>query len=112
MVAVKIPPPENLSPTPDEATKTGLSDYTGGSANKRVLHINLGIFKYGTDDKSHAAALVFALILLIALLGIVIAGFHVENAAWADKCFGWLGSAFLFVAGVALGKSSSKRSDD
>jgi hypothetical protein len=111
-VVLKILPPENLSPTPDEATRTGLSDYTGGSADKRVLHINFGIFKYGTDDKAHAAALVFALILLIALLGIVVAGFNTENAAWADKCFGWLGSAFLFVAGVALGKGSAKKSED
>jgi len=25
---------------------------------------------------------------------------------WSDKAFSWLGSAFLFVSGVAIGKGS------
>ena len=104
---VPIPEPGNTSPVPDKATKRGLPDFTGPDAPDRILHINLGFFKYGTNDKVHAAAVVFSLLLFTAIVGVLIFGLAATNAGWAEKAFNWLGSAFLFVAGVALGKGSS-----
>lgn len=64
----KIQPPINVPTESDNDTKKGLNDYTGFSADERVLYINLGFFKYGTDDKKHAAAIVFAFILLTIIV--------------------------------------------
>lgn len=66
-----------------------------------MLHINLFIFKYGTNDKTHAAALVLSLLLFSTIVGVLIFG---NGGEWAKEAFRWLGSAFLFVSGVALGK--------
>lgn len=103
-----IPPPHNLSPKPDKATSKGISDYTGSAADQRVLHINIWFLKYGTNDKVHAAALVFSLILLITIISLVFVGMDAKNQPWADKTFSWLGGAFLFISGVALGKGTSQ----
>jgi hypothetical protein len=105
---VQIPPPENTSSVPDKATKTGLNDYTGPIANSRVLHINLGFFKYGTNDKTHAAALVLSLLLFLTIVGVI--GFG-DGGEWTKEIFRWLSGAFLFVAGVAIGKSSESDSE-
>lgn len=117
----KIVAPKGLSPKPDEPTKKGLeADYTGDKAAERVLLLNFWLFKYGTNDKTHAAAIVLSLLLLFLLVGVIAYGMvypdHVEK--WADKVFSWVGSAFLFVAGVAVGgkspndNGSGKKSDD
>lgn len=98
---VDIPDPENTSPVPDRATKVGL-DFTGEHAGDRVLRINLGFFKYGTKDQTHGAALVFSLLLLLCIVGVLAFG----SGANADKALSWLESAFLFVSGVAVGKSA------
>jgi hypothetical protein len=103
MTQIQIPPPDNLSKVPDQATKKGISDYTGPEADNRVLHINLGILKYGTNDKAHAAAVVFSLLLFFAIIGVLIFG---DGGAWTKEAFRWLGGAFLFVAGVAIGKGN------
>lgn len=109
----QIPPPANVSSQPDKATKKGLSDYTGNAADERVLHINLWFFKYGTNDKAHAAAIVFSLILLMMIIGIMTyGGTSGANAAWADKMFNWLGGTFLFISGVALGSKGGNGSAD
>ena len=100
---IEIPEPKNVSPVPDRDTKKGMSDYTGPSADERVLHINVGFFKYGTNDKAHAAAMVLSLLLFASIAVLLIFGMQHE---WADKVFTWLGSAFLFVTGVAIGKGS------
>lgn len=101
---MEILPPENVSPVPDRATKKGMSDFTGPSADNRVLHINVGFFKYGTNDKAHAAAMVLSLLLFASIGALLIFGM---SYPWADKVFTWLGSAFLFVTGVAIGKGSA-----
>ena len=81
---MQIPPPENTSSVPDKATKTGLNDYTGPAAESRVLRINLGIFKYGTNDKTHAAALVLSLLLFLTIVGVIIFG---DGGDWAKEIF-------------------------
>jgi hypothetical protein len=105
----QIPPPSSgLSTVPDKDTKKGLPDYTAREAPERVLHINLWFFKYGTNDKAHAAALVLSVLLLSIIVGVIIF-INSEGAAseWADRVFGWLGSAFMFISGIALGKGSN-----
>jgi hypothetical protein len=104
---MQILPPSNTSPRPDRATVKGLNDYTGSSADNRVLHINLGFFKYGTHDKVHAAAVILSVALLSITIAVIYAGFSGQNAAWIDRVFSWSTSAFLFVAGIALGKGAS-----
>lgn len=98
-----ILPPHNLSPDPDQATRKGLNDFTGKNAEGRVLSINVWFLKYGTDDKAHAAALLLSLILLAILIGVLIRA-DGSQSVWNDKVFSWLGSAFLLVAGIAIGK--------
>jgi hypothetical protein len=82
-----------------------MNDYTGPQAEDRVLHINLMFFKYGTNDKTHAAALVLSLLLFATIVGVLIFG---NGTEWAKEAFHWLGSAFLFVSGVALGKGGKE----
>ena|ERR1700735_4249793 len=104
MTVRKIPPPSgNLSEKPDHATRKDI-DFTGPSAEKRILYINLGIFRYGTDDKAHAASIVLSLILLVMTLIIMLVGLFSSNLGWLEKMQAWIGSAFLFVAGVAIGR--------
>ena len=70
----EIQPPSNLSPKPDRATRRGMSDFTGKDARNRVLYINAGFFKYGTNDKAHAAAIVLSMTLLLAIILLVFFG--------------------------------------
>ncbi len=106
----QIPKPKNTSPVPDEATKKGVNDYTGSSgARDRVLRINLGVLKYGTDDKTHAAAIVLSMMIFMVIIGVLIFG---EGNDWTKEVFRWLGGAFLFVAGIAIGKGSENGSDE
>lgn len=81
-----------------------MNDFTGSEADNRVLHINIGLFKYGTNDKTHAAAMVLSLLLFLTIVGVLIFG---DGGDLAKEAFHWLGSAFLFVSGVALGKGGS-----
>lgn len=104
-----IPPPPSVSNRPDKATAEGLRDYTGNEASDRVLRINVGIFKYGTNDKIHAAAIALSLVLLIIIVGICIAGFFSSNVSWVEKLFNWATNSFLFIAGIALGKGASTK---
>jgi hypothetical protein len=101
---LEIPAPKNTSIVPDGATQKGIKDYTGiDGADGRVFHINLGFFKYGTDDKIHGAAMVFSLLLFICVVCVMIFG---DGSAWADKLFSWATGAFLFALGIALGKGA------
>lgn len=104
---MKILPPSNTSTRPDRDTAKGITDYTGSSADNRVLHINFGFFKYGTHDKVHAAAMILSILLLIVTVFVIYAGFSGQKPDWVDKVFAWSTGAFLFVAGVALGKGAS-----
>jgi hypothetical protein len=90
----------------------GLPDFTGKDAGDRVLYVNLFFFKYGTNDKVHAAALVLSLVLLFAMIALIFIGTRHNNAAWDDKAFSWLGGAFLFITGLALGKGATGHKPD
>ncbi|MFL6844714.1 MAG: hypothetical protein ACJ8ER_07525 [Allosphingosinicella sp.] len=85
-------------------------DYTATSADRRVLRINLGIIRYGTDDKTQGAAVVFSLLLFCAICLVMILGSIEADREWFERVLQWLGSAFFFVMGVAIGKSGSTAS--
>jgi hypothetical protein len=102
-----IPSPGELSEVPDKYTKS--YDYTGTDAPHRVLHLNFGFFKYGTNDKAHAAAIVLSIVLLIVTLFLVIIGMFAPNAAFLEKVVTWLWNGFLFVAGVAVGHGGGNK---
>lgn len=114
----KIPaPPGNLSPDPDQYTAKD-PDFTGDHAGNRVLHLKLPWIRYGTDDKGHAAALVLSALLLIVALIVCVIGligqFSGHDAPWVGAILSWIGNAFLFTAGIAVGKSaeSNKKATD
>jgi len=102
----EILPPENASPVPDDATLLGFPpDHTGSSsARGRVFHLNLGIFKYGTDDKAHAAAMGLSLLIFV-FLGILLC-FGQANAN-TDNMIAFLQNALLLTIGVAIGQGTS-----
>lgn len=105
----KIPQPSgNLPTAPDQFTKLA-TDYTAETADNRILHINLCFFRYGTSDQAHAGAILLSLVILIVMVLLVPVGAFSSNITWIDRVFGWLGSAFLVVAGVAIGRGSVKQ---
>ena len=107
-----ITPPDTGSSTePDQYTKSA-PDFTGDNAPERIFFINLFFFRYGTKDKAHGAAVLLSLLLLIVILVVIGVGLRFEQSAWLDRVFTWLGSAFLFVSGVAVGRSGSEEKKD
>lgn len=112
---LKIKAPNgDLSNTPDKATKSGLCDYTNPKdATDRVFYLNLYFFKYGTNDKVHAASLLMSLILLFMIFSLLVIGLYSSEETWKDKLFSWLGSAFTFISGVAIGRGvNASKTDD
>lgn len=67
----------------------------------------LGV-SYGTDDKGHAAALLLSVSILVLILIIVVIGAWLSDRTWLVDTLKVLGSAFLIVAGIAVGKSAGK----
>lgn len=113
-------PPEILEPDtgpsnkPDAYTLSA-PDYTQPTAPERVFYINLLFFRYGTKDKAHGASVLLSLVLLITVIIVILLGLYVGPSEWLDRVFTWLGSAFLFIAGVAVGRNnenSDKKSDE
>lgn len=102
-----IPQPKSVPSAPDADTRKGLGDdMTGAQARERVLFVDLRFLRYGTNDKTHAAAVVFATVLLLSVnvvifLPMLCAG---VDAGWAERALTWLGNAFLFIVGVAIGR--------
>ena len=86
-----------------------VKDFTGDEpVADRVLAINLPFFKYGTSDRFQGAAILLALSLLLLITGLFVWSFLSEIPDNRfDKIFGWLGSAFLLVMGVAIGRGAS-----
>ena len=104
--SVPAPPPA-ISDSPDADTALN-PDFTGDYAQKRVLHVNTRWFKYGTDDKAHASAMVLSALLLLsalilAAIGAIVA-FAGHEEKWLDTIVTWIGNAFLFTSGIAVGK--------
>ena len=88
-----------------------VKDFTGDEpVANRVLAINLHFFKYGTSDRFQGAAILLALSLLLLITGLFVWSFLSEIPDNRfDKIFGWLGSAFLLVMGVAIGRGASSK---
>jgi hypothetical protein len=84
---------------------------TSESAENRLLFINAGFFRYGTDDKAHAAAIVLSGVLLVIGLLVVIIGSFSSNSAWLERALMLIWNAFMFVAGVALGRGGKEKDD-
>ena len=104
----EIVPPDTGSNEPDRYTKSA-PDFTGDSAPERIFFINLYFFRYGTKDKAHGATVLLSLLLLAVILIVMAIGLHSGTSEWLDRVFTWLGSAFLFVAGVAVGRSGPEK---
>lgn len=73
----------------------------------KVLSLNLGFLCYRTDDKTQGAAVMFALLLFLALCVITIVGALAHDQGWFERVLQWLTSAFVLTAGVAIGKTRS-----
>lgn len=111
MQTPQIPPLGDLPTAPDRDTKKGLHDFTGRTAPERVLFFNIGFFKYGTSDKAHGASVALSgalliMIALVAILGVIVGDVKSE---WIKSLLQLLGSAFTFVAGVAIGGGGSTK---
>jgi len=105
-----VPPPPAVSTRPDSDTRKA---FTKGDAPHQVFHLKLGGLAYGTDDKGHAAALILSFAILVLILLTLLIGAMVDRT-WIGETLKVLGSAFLIVAGIAVGKSveKAKNGDD
>jgi hypothetical protein len=104
----KMPSLGNLPEAPDSETALGLDR----PAAQRVLYLNFGFFKYGTDDKAHAAAILLSIGLLAALFIISLTAIFSPNAPMFERAINIFGNAFLFVAGVAIGQRFTDKTKD
>lgn len=100
----KTPAPSELTEEPDSYTKEH-PGFIKGNAPNQVLHLRLLGVSYGTDDKSHAAAIILSIVLFGFWAVTVAIGFFVEEPNWFEGLIASQLSAFLFVAGVAIGQS-------
>jgi len=82
-------------------------DYTGPSADDRVLRINLGVVRYGTNDKTQGAAVIFALLIFGVICLLFVLSLFIAEGSRVDSVMAWLSNAFLFVLGIATGNSNS-----
>lgn len=104
----KVPsPPAQIPDQPDTDTRKDPC-FTDGHAPNQVFHFSKWGFAYGTDDKGHAAALTLSFAILALILLIVIVGAFLSEREWLADILKVLGSAFLIVAGIAVGKSAGK----
>ena len=99
-------PPPPASPVPDDDTKENPAFHEGGGAGQ-VFHFKRWGLSYGTDDKGNAAALILSALLLIVFFAVIVAGL-IADREWIPTALQILGTAFTFVAGVAVGKSFDK----
>ncbi|WP_156405386.1 hypothetical protein [Sphingomonas sp. Root710] len=97
----QILPPEHTSPVPDDDTKLGIPDHTGpGKAGGRVLRLNLGIVKFGTDNTTQAIALLLS-VLVLALIMIIV--FWGPGTPQSNDLLSALKNILLITIGVAVG---------
>ena len=98
----------SVSSEPDEHTGSDTVFFPDGAPNQ-VFRFDLGIVSYGTDDKSHAAALILSVMLGVLMLALFVGGILIDRA-WIPDALQILGPAFTLVAGVAIGQSTSRNS--
>lgn len=107
----KVPsPPAQIPDQPDSDTKKDPC-FTDGHAPNQVFHFSRWGFSYGTDDKGHAASLTLSFAILALILLIVLIGSVLSDREWLADILKVLGSAFLIVAGIAVGKSGNRTDD-
>jgi hypothetical protein len=105
----QIPPPPPQSNKPDIATKK--NPFTHGDGDGQVFHFKgLGI-SYGTDDKGHAASLVLSVLLFVGLIICLGFGTLGNDSKFVLEISKVMGTAFLIVTGIAVGKSIENRKD-
>ena len=108
-MTLEIPPPPPQSKFPDGATKK--SPFTKGEGDGQVFHFQKWGLSYGTDDKGHAASLILSVLLFIGLILCLILGAYGNNSTFVLEIAKVMGSAFLIVAGIAVGKSIEHRKE-
>jgi hypothetical protein len=94
--------------------KDNPSDYTGDGASERVLLVNLFFIRFGTKDRVQGAAIMLSILLLLCISLVAILGYFSNNPLkdpWFEKIFSWLGSTFVFVSGVAVGRAGVSAPD-
>lgn len=100
--------PDSSVPTdPDKHTRKSPSFFPGGAPGQIFKFENWG-FSYGTDDKGHAASIILSLMILALLALVILIGAFVQRE-WILDALQLLGTAFTFVAGVAVGKSAANK---
>lgn len=104
---VVVATPKNVPSIPDKFTRKDPSFVDGGAPGQIFKFERWGL-KYGTDDKGHAAAIILSVLVVILLGAVFVGGLFVERA-WIPDALKMLGTTFTFVAGVAIGKSSSRK---
>lgn len=102
----QVKPPNDQPSEPDEDTSTNPALHQGGAPGQ-VFHFNKWGLSYGTDDKGHAASLILSVGLLVVLIILIVCG-SILKPDWVGDGLKILGTAFTFVAGVAVGKSIEK----
>lgn len=86
-----------------------------GDADGQIFHFAKFGIRYGTDDKGHAAALILSCVLLfcamiVSSLGLFVS-FSSKDPKWIEIVLTWIGNAFLFTAGIAVGKGKGEKSN-
>ncbi len=72
------------------------------------LEVDFSVLRSRTDDKAHAASLIFSAMLLLALATLAV--IHVaRDSSTDDALIEWLCSTFLIVVGAAIGRSGIQR---
>lgn len=99
-----------VSSEPDRYTESGAIFFQGGAPNQVLKFERFGV-SYGTDDKSHAAAIILSLVIGFLLLVVFVIGSFVERT-WIPDALKILGTAFTFTIGVAIGQGASKAKKD
>jgi len=105
----RIPSPPSTPKEPDAATQKNPDYSTDAKAEGRVFHFKALGIKYGSDDKQHVASLVLSLLVLFIILLCLLVGIFVSDRDWIVEIAKIMGSAFLFIAGVAIGSSKKSK---
>lgn len=101
---VEIPAPPPQSEVPDKATRKAPT-FTKGDGDGQVFHFQRWGLSYGTDDKGHAASLILSVLLLGGLVLCLVLGAFTNGNPTVLEVAKIIGNAFLFVSGIAVGKS-------
>jgi hypothetical protein len=107
-------PGKEPSVLPDLDTARDPDQSTDGVVPGRVLHIRLGWLNLGTSDKAYAAALILSAAILgtsvvVAVMAAIVSAMGGQTG-WTDSLLAWLGNAFLFTAGIAVGQGVGQNS--